>query len=102
MQMPCTAHTTGFHTCRPFGASKAPGSTWFHTISGCPKDSCTSRPALNARSPAARTTTACTESSSLTACQTCEISSHIARLNTLSRSGRFNVIVATCDSGSTS
>ena len=53
------------------------------------------RPAQNARSPAARSTTACTAGSSFTLRHTLRISSHIARLNALSASGRFSVIVAT-------
>ena len=54
-----------------------------------------SRPALNARSPAARSTTAFTESSSFTMRQACAISSHMVRLNALRESGRFSVMVAT-------
>jgi hypothetical protein len=50
---------------------------------------------LNARSPAARSTTAWTASSSLTIRHAAIISSHMVRLKALSRSGRFNVIVAT-------
>ena len=36
VQMPCTAHTTGFHTCCHFGLSNSPGSSWFQMSSGCP------------------------------------------------------------------
>src|SRR3984893_4039882 len=61
-----------------------------------------SRPALNARVPAARSTTAWTDSSSLTLRHAAAISSHIVRLNALSRSGRFSVMVATWSSASTS
>src|SRR6516165_4495286 len=61
-----------------------------------------SRPALNARVPAARSTTAWTDSSALTMRHTSAISSHIARLNALSRSGRFSVMVATWSSASMS
>src|SRR6202162_29859 len=61
-----------------------------------------SRPALNARVPAARSTTAWTDSSSLTVRHAPAISSHIVRLNALSRSGRFSVMVATWSSASTS
>ena len=93
--MPCTAHTTGFHSSLPFGDSNAPGSVWFQTSAGCPNGSVTSSPAENARSPAARTTTARTPSSALTTFQSSSTSSHICRLNAFMRSGRFSVIVAT-------
>src|SRR5882757_3495450 len=61
-----------------------------------------SRPALNARLPAARNTTALTESSALTICHASAISSHMVRLNALSWSGRFSVMVATRSPLSTS
>ena len=54
-----------------------------------------SRPAQNARSPAARSTTALVASSSLTIRHAASISSHMVRLNAFSTSGRFRVMVAT-------
>ncbi len=102
MHIPCTAHTTGFHSFCHFGLRYSPGSSWFHTRSGCPNACFVSSPAENARSPAARSTTAFTASSAFTACQTSRISSHIRRSNALSDSGRFSVIVATRSAVSTS
>ena len=102
MHIPCTAHTTGFHSFCHFGLRNSPGSTWFHTRSGWPKLCLVSSPAENARSPAARTTTALTVSSALITCHASRISSHICRLNALSASGRFRVTVATRASASTS
>src|SRR4029077_18759215 len=87
VHIPWTAHTTGFHIFCHFGLSASPGSSWFQTLSGCPYGDLTSRPALNARLPAARRTTACTDSSSLTARHARAISSHMVRLNALSCSG---------------
>ena len=98
MQMPCTAQTTGFHTCCHFGLSNSPGSSWFHTSSGCPYGFFMSRPAQKARSPAARSTTAWTDASAFTCRHTERISSHICRSNALSTSGRLSVIVATWSS----
>src|SRR5262245_33001966 len=100
--MPCTAHNTGFHPCCHVGLRYSPESTWFHTSSGWPKSSDTSSPALNARSPAARSTTAFTRASSLIRCHASFTSPHIRRLNALSFAGRFSVRVATFASVSTS
>src|SRR5665213_560894 len=96
--MPCTAHTTGFHTCCHLGLSSSPGSSWFQTSSGCPYGLLVSSPAQNARSPAARTTTAWTAGSSFTMRQAARISLHMVRSNALRTSGRFSVIVATWSS----
>ncbi len=85
--MPCTAQTTGFHTFCHFGLSSSPGSSWFQTSSGWPYAFLTSSPAQNARSPAARSTTALTAGSSLIRCQAARISSHICAVEGVERVG---------------
>ena len=83
--MPCTAQTTGFHTFCHFGLSSSPGSSWFHTSSGWPYSFLTSSPAQNARSPAARSTTALTDGSALIRCHAERISSHICAVEGVQR-----------------
>ena len=93
--MPCTAVMTGFHTCCCFGLRPAPGSSWFQMFGGKARRSLTSRPVQKARSPAARSTTAWTSSSSRIVPHTSTNSSIICWLKAFITSGRLMVIVAT-------